>query len=61
MLEKLRLGALKKSSIPAEKDTETSEGPRISENNVPSVTKGVTFAVSLFIHKYLFLFGIFCN
>ncbi|KAM4558341.1 centrosomal P4.1-associated protein isoform 2-T2 [Odontesthes bonariensis] len=47
VLEKLRLGALKKSSITVEKDAETLEGPRISENNVPSVTKGVTFASPL--------------
>ncbi|XP_017285615.1 centromere protein J isoform X2 [Kryptolebias marmoratus] len=46
MLEKLRLSAWKKSSV-SEKDIETKEGRRISENNAPSVTKGVTFASPL--------------
>ncbi|XP_041857083.1 centromere protein J isoform X2 [Melanotaenia boesemani] len=47
MLEKLRISALKKTCITAEKETETRDSLRISENNVPSVTKGVTFASPL--------------
>lgn len=46
MLEKLRLSAWKKNPVNAEKD---KESPKILENNVPSVTKGVKFAVSMFI------------
>ncbi|XP_023145604.2 centromere protein J isoform X1 [Amphiprion ocellaris] len=46
MLEKLRLTTLKKSPVAAPKDTETKEGPKISENT-SSVSKGVTFASPL--------------
>lgn len=49
MLEKLRLSAWKKNPVNAEKDKETKDGPKILENNVSSVTKGVKFAVSMFI------------
>lgn len=48
MLEKLRLSAWKKNPVSAEKDKETKDGPKMFENNVPSVTKGVKFAVSKF-------------
>nr|XP_046259671.1 centromere protein J isoform X2 [Scatophagus argus] len=47
LLEKLRLSALKKSPVSAEKDKEVKDGPKISENSVPSVTKGVKFASPL--------------
>lgn len=49
MLEKLRLSAWKKNPVPAEKDNETKDAPKICENNGTSVTKGVKFAVSMFI------------
>lgn len=49
MLEKLRLSAWKKNPVNAEKDKETKDGPKILESNVSSVTKGVKFAVSMFI------------
>lgn len=49
MLEKLRLSAWKKNPVNAEKDKEMTDGPKILENNVSSVTKGVKFAVSMFI------------
>lgn len=49
MLEKLRLSTWKKTSVSAEKDKETKDGSRIFANNVSSVTKGVKFAVSMFI------------
>ncbi|XP_008279826.1 centromere protein J [Stegastes partitus] len=47
MLEKLRLSTLKKNPVAAPKETETKEGLKISENNVSSVSKGVTFASPL--------------
>ncbi|GAA6219153.1 centromere protein J-like [Lates japonicus] len=47
MLEKLRLSAWKKNPVSAEKDKETKDTPRIFENNVSSVTKGVKFASPL--------------
>ncbi|XP_031729824.1 centromere protein J [Anarrhichthys ocellatus] len=47
MLEKLRLSAWKKNPVDAEKDKETRDGPKICENNVSSVTKGVKFASPL--------------
>lgn len=53
MLEKLRLCAWKKNTVNAE-DKETKDGTKIFENNVSTVTKGVKFAVSMFI---LFLTG----
>lgn len=49
MLEKLRLSAWKKNPVNAEKDKETKDVPRIFENSVPPVTKGVKFAVRMFI------------
>lgn len=54
MLEKLRLSAWKKNTVNAEKDKETKDGPKIFENNVSTVTKGVKFAVSVFT---LFVIG----
>ncbi|KAM6954784.1 centrosomal P4.1-associated protein isoform 2-T2 [Lycodopsis pacificus] len=47
MLEKLRLSAWKKNPVDAEKDKETRDCPKICENNVSSVTKGVKFASPL--------------
>ncbi|XP_032384903.1 centromere protein J isoform X2 [Etheostoma spectabile] len=47
MLEKLRLSAWKKKPVNAEKDKEMKDGPKMFENNVPSVTKGVKFASPL--------------
>uniref|UniRef100_UPI0037E81251 centromere protein J n=1 Tax=Semicossyphus pulcher TaxID=241346 RepID=UPI0037E81251 len=47
MLEKLRLSAWKKSPVNAENSKETTEAPKMFENNVPSVTKGVKFASPL--------------
>ncbi|XP_045910595.1 centromere protein J isoform X2 [Micropterus dolomieu] len=47
MLEKLRLSAWKKNPVNAEKDKETKDVPRIFENSVPPVTKGVKFASPL--------------
>ncbi|KAM9347788.1 centrosomal P4.1-associated protein [Symphorus nematophorus] len=47
MLEKLRLSAWKKSPVNAEKDKEMKDGPKVPENNVSSVTKGVKFASPL--------------
>ncbi|XP_078118605.1 centrosomal P4.1-associated protein isoform X2 [Sander vitreus] len=47
MLEKLRLSAWKKNPVNAEKDKETRDGPKMFENNVSSVTKGVKFASPL--------------
>ncbi|XP_039673787.1 centromere protein J isoform X2 [Perca fluviatilis] len=47
MLEKLRLSAWKKNPVNAEKDKETKDGPKMFENNVSSVTKGVKFASPL--------------
>lgn len=54
MLEKLRLSDWKRNPVSAEKDKETKDDPRVSENNVSSVTKGVKFAVSVFT---LFVIG----
>ena len=49
MLEKLRLSAWKKTSVSAEeKEKEARDAPKMFENNAPSVTKGVKFAVSTF-------------
>ncbi|XP_068590381.1 centromere protein J [Cebidichthys violaceus] len=47
MLEKLRLSDWKKNPVDAEKDKETTDGPKICENSVTSVTKGVKFASPL--------------
>ncbi|XP_029386349.1 centromere protein J isoform X2 [Echeneis naucrates] len=47
MLEKLRLSALKKSPVNAQKDKETKDGSGLFPNNIPSVTKGVKFASPL--------------
>ncbi|XP_034742351.1 centromere protein J isoform X2 [Etheostoma cragini] len=47
MLEKLRLSAWKKNPVNAEKDKEMKDGPKMFENNVSSVTKGVKFASPL--------------
>ncbi|XP_054471061.1 centromere protein J-like [Anoplopoma fimbria] len=47
MLETLRLSAFKKNPVDAEKDKETKDGPKICENNVTAVTKGVKFASPL--------------
>ncbi|KAJ4933589.1 hypothetical protein JOQ06_030415 [Pogonophryne albipinna] len=48
MLEKLRLSAWKKTSVSAEeKEKEARDAPKMFENNVPSVTKGVKFALPL--------------
>lgn len=49
MLEKLRLSAWKKNPVNAEKEKEIKEAPKILESGVSSVTKGVKFAVSMFI------------
>lgn len=49
MLEKLRLSAWKRNSVSAEKDKETKDAPKMFENNVSSATKGVKFAVSVFV------------
>ncbi|XP_041806721.1 centromere protein J isoform X2 [Chelmon rostratus] len=46
MLEKLRLSAWKKN-LNTEKNKEKKEEPKITENNVSSVTKGVKFASPL--------------
>ncbi|XP_076603780.1 centrosomal P4.1-associated protein isoform X2 [Chaetodon auriga] len=46
MLEKLRLSTWKKD-LNTEKSKEKKDGPKISENNVSSVTKGVKFASPL--------------
>ncbi|KAK5920546.1 hypothetical protein CgunFtcFv8_024343 [Champsocephalus gunnari] len=48
MLEKLRLSAWKKTSVSAEeKEKEARDAPKMFESNVPSVTKGVKFALPL--------------
>lgn len=47
VLENLRLTAWKKNSVTAEKDKETKDGPKIFENNVSAVPKGVKFASPL--------------
>ncbi|XP_051260860.1 centromere protein J isoform X2 [Dicentrarchus labrax] len=47
MLEKLRLSAWKKNPVNAEMDKETKDCPKMFENNVSSVTKGVKFASPL--------------
>uniref|UniRef100_A0A3Q1F8G8 Centromere protein J n=1 Tax=Acanthochromis polyacanthus TaxID=80966 RepID=A0A3Q1F8G8_9TELE len=47
VLEKLRLTTFKKNPVTAPKDTETKEGPKISENSTSSGSKGVTFASPL--------------
>uniref|UniRef100_A0A3B4Z645 Centromere protein J n=1 Tax=Stegastes partitus TaxID=144197 RepID=A0A3B4Z645_9TELE len=60
MLEKLRLSTLKKNPVAAPKETETKEGLKISENNVSSVSKGVTFAVSMFMSICYLLYS-FCQ
>lgn len=49
MMEKLRISAWKKNPVSAEKDKEPKDSPRMFENNVSAVTKGVKFAVSMFI------------
>lgn len=49
MLEKLRLSVWKKNPVNAEKEKEMREAPRVPESSVSSVTKGVKFAVSVFI------------
>lgn len=46
-MEKLRLHSWKKPA-PVNAVTETKESPPVPDNSVPSVTKGVKFAVSLF-------------
>lgn len=55
MMEKLRISAWKKNPVSAEKDKEAKDSPRMFENNVSAVTKGVKFAVSCLY----FLFVIF--
>ncbi|KAI3356056.1 hypothetical protein L3Q82_017325 [Scortum barcoo] len=47
VLENLRLTAWKKNSVSAEKDKETKDCPKIFENNVTAVPKGVKFASPL--------------
>lgn len=49
-LEKLRLSTWRKTPVNAAK--EMKDGPSIPESSVPSVTKGVKFAVSLLIINY---------
>lgn len=49
MLEKLRLSVWKKNPVNAEKEKEMREAPRVPESSGSSVTKGVKFAVSMFI------------
>lgn len=56
MLEKLRLSAWKKN-LNTEKNKEKKEEPKITENNVSSVTKGVKFAVSTFILFFYWLYS----
>lgn len=46
-MEKLRLSAWRKTPVNAVK--EMKDSPSIPESSVPSVTKGVKFAVSLLI------------
>ncbi|KAM4560742.1 centrosomal P4.1-associated protein [Fundulus diaphanus] len=46
-LEKLRLSGWRTSSACAEKGVQTKDGPGASESSVPSVAKGVTFAIPL--------------
>ncbi|XP_073330060.1 centrosomal P4.1-associated protein [Pagrus major] len=47
MMEKLRLSTWKKNPVSAEKDKEPKDSPRMFENNVSAVTKGVKFASPL--------------
>uniref|UniRef100_A0A3B4UJ67 Centromere protein J n=1 Tax=Seriola dumerili TaxID=41447 RepID=A0A3B4UJ67_SERDU len=59
VLEKLRLSTWKKNPVTAEKDKETKDAPGFFVNNVSSVTKGVKFAVSMFILSVIgwFVYG----
>ncbi|XP_036966294.1 centromere protein J isoform X1 [Acanthopagrus latus] len=47
MMEKLRISAWKKNPLSAEKDKEPKDSPRMFENNLSAVTKGVKFASPL--------------
>uniref|UniRef100_A0A3Q3XMZ8 Uncharacterized protein n=1 Tax=Mola mola TaxID=94237 RepID=A0A3Q3XMZ8_MOLML len=49
MMEMLRLSVWRKTPISAERDKEMTVGPKIPENTLSSVTKGVKFAVSMVI------------
>lgn len=49
MLEKLRLSAWKINPVSAENDKDMKDGPKMSGNNASAVTKGVKFAVSMFL------------
>lgn len=53
MMEKLRISAWKKNPVSAEKDKESKDSPRMFENSVSAVTKGVKFAVSMYYIFYL--------
>lgn len=60
MLEKLRLSAWKKNPVVAEKDKEMKDGHKVFEN-ASSVTKGVKFAVSVFIMFVIGSLHVLCN